>query len=153
VVTGVGRGLLHARELGGGMWGNLAARHRWRIFKWGGDIMGKGTEEGGPAWDATWGRGRGPGSTGHEAADTGPSAVDLSGRRWRCMVNTEIGEGGHRQLGPRLQSWAATVLFDSNSKFKRILINFKLFQTLTDPKKFLSQLKKIEIKFFCEGFG
>jgi hypothetical protein len=46
VVTGVGRGLLHARELGGGMWGNLAARHRWRIFKWGGDIMGKGTEEG-----------------------------------------------------------------------------------------------------------
>jgi hypothetical protein len=135
------------------MWGNLAARHRRRIFKWGDDIMGKGTEEGVRLGTPHGGGEGGPGSTGHEAADTGPSAADLSEWRWRCMVNTEIGEGGHRQVRPRLQSWAATVLFDSNSKFKRILINFKLFQTLTDPKKFLPELKKIEIKFFCEGFG
>jgi hypothetical protein len=41
----VGRGLLRAREPGGGVWGNLVARHRQRIVKWGDNVVGKGTKE------------------------------------------------------------------------------------------------------------
>jgi hypothetical protein len=37
------------------------------------------------------------------------------------------------------------------TNFKRIQIQFNLFQILIDPKKDLSELEKIETKYGCEG--